>query len=123
MGFFDFLTVIFHWLAGYGAIGILAASGWGLVVWHLYGKNKSRDAWIKAIEAKDGIITKKDEEIDEAKDKLATTISEVSNQRISDLKEMSEEMQDLYHKTINTLDKLTLALNVHEYTKNDDLRN
>lgn len=102
-------------LGKFGAIGLLAAAGWGLAIWLLYRDHKKRQDWKAIVEVKDKLIADKDIEADKAKEKIAEIISELSNQRIADLKEITTAYNEVANSQIQTLDKLTVALNVSSH--------
>jgi len=92
-------------LVEYGAFGLLTLAGWGLTGWFLYRDYK------KKIE-ENSIILAKDLELKEANIKLVDVTKEISEARIKDLKETTDEYNEAITNVNHTLDKLTVALKV-----------
>jgi hypothetical protein len=101
----DILNLIAKSLLEHGSIGLLALAGWTLAGWFLHKDIKKKDAVHKDIKSKD-------QEIITAKDKLADTIKEISDKRLEDTKELIEDYNKLATSQIQTLDRLTAALEI-----------
>lgn len=110
MDLITLISLIINAFSSYGSIGLVAAAGWGISIYLFWKQNKTRIEWKELVAAKDELIKQKDLENLESKDELAETISKISEQRIEDLKEASDEITELCNKTVFTLDRLTLAL-------------
>lgn len=99
----EILQLVVQALLGQGAIGITALMGWALAAFLLHREYKKKEQITKSLE-------EKDKEVGETKDQLADTIKELSNERIKDLKELTEDYNELASNVMHTLDKLTTAL-------------
>lgn len=99
-------------LLEYGAFGLLTIAGWGLAAYFLYRDFKKKSDENASIKSKDKVIASKDEELKEVNQKLTSVTKELSDARINDLKEMTEEYNDVVTNVNHTLDKLTVALHV-----------
>jgi hypothetical protein len=100
----------------FGPLGILSLAGWGIAVYFLYRDIKKKDAANEDIK-------KKDQEIINAKDKLADTIKDLSDKRLEDAKELIADYNTLATSQIQTLDKLTAALEVRNQFRGNDASN
>lgn len=99
-------------LLEHGAFGILTIAGWTLAGWFLYKDFKKKNEVNADIAAKDKVIATKDEELKSVNEKLASVTKELSEARIKDLKETTEDYNDVVTNVNHTLDKLTVALHV-----------
>lgn len=99
----EILQLVVQALLGQGAIGITALIGWALASFLLYREYKRKEQTSKLLE-------EKDKELDETKDHLVDTVKEMSGDRIKDLKELTEDYNELASNVMHTLDKLTSAL-------------
>ena len=115
----EIFSTLLNALLEYGAIGLLAAIGWGLAGWFLFRDFKKRDAVSAELTAKDAIIKSKDDEVSDTKDKLADTIKELSDKRLEDLKEVTEDYKKVATDVIHTLDRLMMALEVRSQAGRD----
>lgn len=101
----------------YGILGIVAVVGWGLAGWFLYRDHKKKEEISVEVKNKEDIICQKDKELTELRQELTKTVQDLSEKRLQDVKEMIEDYNDIATNTIQTLDKLTVALEVVKHHK------
>lgn len=107
-------------LLEYGAFGLLTITGWCLAGWFLYKDFKKKNDINATVKARDEVIKVKDAELKEVNSKLTNTIKELSDARIKDLKETTEDYNDVVTSVNHTLDKLTVALQVQSSISNHE---
>jgi len=125
----------------YGIVGIVALIGWGLAGWFLWRDYRKKEdygskttAFAESLGAIQGQHSKSmlslqeklfndksdlSKELVRMKDDYADKIEELQEKRIQDVKEISEDYNDVATKTIHTLDKLTATLHVRQTGVND----
>jgi hypothetical protein len=123
----ELIKLFWTTLESYGPIGLLAFAGWG-VTGFLFYKDYRKKAKVSTdiktkdndLKAKDKLIEQKNDELVESKDKLADTIREMSNERLTDLKELVADYNSLANNMTATLDRVADALEIKASGDEDD---
>jgi hypothetical protein len=115
----EIVDLIFKQLLASGPVGLLAAIGWALSGFMLWREFKKRDAINPDVADRDAIIKtreatlkEKDVEIAGLHKELLSQAQAAASDRISDLKELTGEYNDVVNDVNHTLEKLSISLHV-----------
>lgn len=106
----EIATLIVKSTLEYGILGLVAVMGWTLAVVLLYSDHKRKDKVSQLVEDKE-------KELNETKDELANTVKELSSHRITDLKELTADYNQLATNVMHTMDRLASALEAKHHDK------
>ena len=99
----EIATLLIKSTLEYGAIGLVAVLGWTLAIILLYKDHKRKDKVSQLVEEKDKELTK-------VREDLASNIKSLSEERITDLKELTSDYNQLATNVMHTMDRLANAL-------------
>lgn len=96
----------------YGILGLVATLGWALAGWLLWRDHQKKEDSSESSKRKNEVLRQKDTELAELRKELTSSVKDLSEKRLQDVRETIGDYNQLATSTIQTLDKLTAALEV-----------